>query len=122
MRCGWETDQVEVKVTFYDRIIGTGLVEPTGGTVPQDPLRPEGRWPEGEVRSLTATYILKKGFRQEEQQRTGQKRIYEGYRVQVFYRDELQDEDAQPRSLLKMDKTASAEAEPVSTGQQPVPR
>lgn len=115
-----ETDQVEVKVSFYDRIIGTGLVEPTGGTVPQDPLRPEGRWPEGESRSLTATYILKKGFRQEEQQRTGQKRIYEGYRVQVFYRGELQDEDAQPRSLLKLDKAAAAE--PVSPGRQPVPR
>lgn len=112
-----EVDQVEVRVTFYDRIIGTGLVEPTGGTVPDKPLQPEGRWQGGESRSLTATYMLKKGFRLEEQQRTGQKRIYEGYRVQVFYQGELQDEDAQPRALLKLN---AAEATPAA--EQPVPR
>ncbi len=112
-----EVDQVEVRVTFYDRIIGTGLVEPTGGSVPDKPLQPEGRWQGGESRSLTATYILKKGFRLEEQQRTGQKRIYEGYRVQVFYQGELQDEDAQPRTLLKVNIP-----EPVVAPEQPVPR
>lgn len=121
-----DVDQVEVRVYFYDRIIGTGLVEPTGATVPDEPLRPEGRWLAGEARSLTATYILKKGFRQDEQQRTGQKRIYEGYRVQVYYRGELQDEDAQPRALLKMELPAPAAAPPPASSQptadQAVPR
>lgn len=111
------TDQFELRVIFFDRVIGTEQVEPTGATVPQEGLRPDGRWPANEARSLTATYFLKKGFRLEEQQRTGQKRMYEGYRVQVFYRGELQDEDAQPRTLLKLTPPA-----PVVTADTPVPR
>ena len=111
------TDQFELRVTFFDRIIGTDQVEPTGATVPHNVLRPEGRWPANEARALTATCILKKGFRLEEQQRTGQKRMYEGYRVQVFYQGELQDEDAQPRSLLKLDAPV-----PAVTTDTPVPR
>lgn len=110
-------DQFEVRVTFYDRVIGTDQVEPTGATVPHTVLRPDGRWPANEARSLTATYLLKKGFRLEEQQRTGQKRMYEGYRVQVFYQGELQDEDAQPRTLLKRDRPAVSPAPEI-----PVPR
>ena len=94
-----EIDQVEVRAYFFDRVIGAGVV-PTEGTVPEEPLRVDGYWPSGGARSVTATYILKKGFRLEEEKQTGQKRIYEGYRVQLYYRGELQDEDAQPRSLL----------------------
>lgn len=112
-----EADQVELRVTFFDRVIGTDQVEPTGATVPQEALRPEGRWPANEARALTATYFLNKGFRLEEQQRTGQKRMYEGYRVQVFYKGELQDEDAQPRTLLKLTLPA-----PEATSDTPVPR
>ena len=110
-------DQFEVRVTFFDRVIGTDQVEPTGATVPHNVLRPEGRWPANEARALTATYILKKGFRLEEQQLTGQKRMYEGYRVQVFYEGELQDEDAQPRTLLKLTPPA-----PEIAVDTPVPR
>lgn len=98
-----DTEELEVRTYFFDRVIGTGEVKPTGGTVPGEPLRVDGAWPAGESRALTATYILRKGFRQDEEQKTGEKRIYEGYRVQVYYRGELQDEDAQPRTLLKVD-------------------
>jgi pSer/pThr/pTyr-binding forkhead associated (FHA) protein len=110
-------DQFELRVTFFDRVIGTDQVEPTGATVPHNVLRPEGRWPANEARALTATYILKKGFRLLEQQRTGDKRMYEGYRVQLFYQGELQDEDAQPRTLLKLTPPA-----PEISTDTPVPR
>ena len=98
-----DPDQFEVRAYFYDQVIGTGAIVPTGGTVPEQPLRLDQRWPAGEGRAVTATYILRKGFRTEEQKSTGEKRIYEGYRIQVYYRGELQDEDAQPRTLLKVD-------------------
>ena len=111
-----EIDQVEVRAYFFDRVIGAGVV-PTEGTVPEEPLRVDGYWPSGGARSVTATYILKKGFRLEEEKQTGQKRIYEGYRVQLYYRGELQDEDAQPRSLLAVplpenESSANAPKEP----------
>jgi pSer/pThr/pTyr-binding forkhead associated (FHA) protein len=112
-----EDGAVEVKVTFYDRVIATGEVAPTRGTVPDAPLQVEGPWPAGTSHSVTATYILKKGFRQEEERATSQKRMYEGYRVRVFYRGDLQDEDAQPRTLLKFDVP-----EPPPDPSAPVPR
>lgn len=93
---------VEVRVAFFDRIIDSGDVVPTGGSVPEKPLSVEGSWAMGTARSVSATYTLKKGFRQEEEKATGHKRMYEGFRVQVYYQGELQDEEAQPIALLKL--------------------
>ncbi len=122
-----DTEHLEVRAYFFDRVIGQDQVQLTEGTVPEQPLRLEGQWPASGARSVTATYILKKGFRQEEEQRTGQKRIYEGYRVQVYYKGELQDEDAQPRALLDEElpaptESASAAPPPVDEADRPVPR
>lgn len=91
-----------VWVTFYDRVVGANKVVPTGATVPEEVLQIDGAWAPGEQKSVTATYILPKGFRQDEVDTTGERRVYEGYRVQVFYKEELQDEDALPRSLLDL--------------------
>lgn len=107
---------VEVKVSFYDRVIATGEVVPARATTPEEPMMVEGPWPAGAARSVTATYILKRGFRQEEEKVTGQKRMYEGFRAQVFYRGELQDEDAQPKTLLKVETP-----EPKADANAPVP-
>jgi tetratricopeptide (TPR) repeat protein len=96
-----DADDVRVWVVFYDRVIGSDAVVPTGATAPDAPLRIESAWGAGEQKSVTATYIVPKNFRAEEEARLGQKRAYEGYRVQVWYKGELQDEDAQPRTLLK---------------------
>jgi hypothetical protein len=41
------------------------------------------------------------GFRKEELQKYSQNRRYFGYLVQVYYRDELQDVDARPKTLLE---------------------
>lgn len=96
-----EVDEVRVWVVFYDRVIGQNSVVITGATVPEEPLRIENAWGAGEEKSVTATYIVPKNFRAEEESLTGQKRVYEGCRVQLWYKGELQDEDALPKSLLK---------------------
>jgi hypothetical protein len=93
------SDQVEVVVTFYDRVIGSNRIVPTRALVPEDGVMVSGAWPAGEARTVTAAYILKKGFRADEKRELGETRDYEGFRVMVYYRGELQDENAVPRSL-----------------------
>lgn len=117
-------DDVEVMVTFYDRVAGKDEVTPSGATVPEEALRVDSAWAAGEQKSVTATYTLPKGFRQDEQDTTGQTRVYEGYRVQVFYKRELQDEDALPRSLLGQAAAALPDTalRTAPTPSRPVPR
>lgn len=96
-----EADDVEVRVAFYDRVVGSVNIVPTGATVPTAPLRVDSTWGPGEQKTLTATYVLPRHFREKEELATNQKRTYEGYRVQLWYKEELQDEEALPRGLLK---------------------
>lgn len=118
-----DADDVEVMVTFYDRVVGTSEVVPTGATVPEEPLRVDGAWAAGEQKSVPASYIVAKGFRQDERDTTGQARTYEGYRVQVFYKRELQDEDALPRALLQQPAAALPDTAGSPTSpSRPVPR
>lgn len=91
----------EVRIAFYDRVVGTTRVVPTGATVPTTALRVDSYWDAGEQKTVTASYVLPRNFRTQEEARTGQKRTYEGYRVQLWYKGELQDEEALPRNLLK---------------------
>ncbi len=98
-----DSDKLMVVVAFYDRVVGTERIVPTRALVPQDGVRVTGDWPAGEARSVTAAYILKKGFRAEENATLGEKRDYEGYRVMVYYKGVLQDENAMPNRILQMD-------------------
>jgi Inner membrane component of T3SS, cytoplasmic domain len=98
-----DSDELLVQVAFYDRIVGTEKIVPTRALVPQDGVRISGSWDAGEARSVTAAYILKKGFRAEEHANIGEKRDYEGYRVMVYYKGELQDESAMPGRILQLD-------------------
>lgn len=97
-----DVDDVRVWVVFFDRVLGAQEVVPSGATVPEEPLRVETAWGAGEQKNVTATYILPKSFRADEEVLTGQKRVYEGYRVQLWYKGELQDEDALPSALMKL--------------------
>lgn len=92
----------EVRVAFYDRIVGTTRVVLTGATVPTEALHVDSPWSANETKTVTASYILPRNFRAREEARTGEKRIYEGYRVQLWYNGELQDEESLPRTLLKL--------------------
>ncbi len=97
-----DVDDVHVWVVFYDRVVGRQEVVPSGATVPAEPLRVESAWGAGEQKAVSATYIVPTDFRADEEALNGQKRVYEGYRVQVWYKGELQDEDALPSALLKL--------------------
>ena len=90
---------VRVVVTFFDDNPKTKEAAPSRAVVPRDALRTEGNWSRAEPRSMTAAYIVPRGFRDEEEQKYGEKLGYLGYVVQVYYRDELQDEEVRPRSL-----------------------
>lgn len=96
------TDQVLVVVNFYDRLEGTDRLMPTRALVPVEGIRIEGAWGPGESKSVTAAYIVKKGFRAQEMADLGEKRTYEGYRVSVYYKNQLQDESAMPRRIMSL--------------------
>jgi hypothetical protein len=97
-----EADEVKIVVTFYDRSLNTQEVVPTRVTVPERALGVEGEWAPGEIKSVSAAYVVPSAFRAGEEAEIGDRRVYEGFRVQVFYKGELQDEAAQPRTLLKL--------------------
>lgn len=97
-----DPEDVRIWVVFYDRVEGGAEVAPTAATAPDRPLRVEPPWGAGEPKTVTAPYIVPRGFRAEEEKRTGARRTYEGFRVQVWYKGVLQDEDAQPKSLLNV--------------------
>ena len=90
-----------VVVLFFDDDRETKQVALTRAVAPKEPLRVEGPWPPDEPLVVTASYVAPRGFREEEFRQHGQHRRYYGYAVQVFYRDEIQDEDARPKTLLK---------------------
>ncbi len=96
-----ETDKVSISVTFFDRGDASGEVWPTRAMVPDGPLRPAGAWVGSERRTVTAAYIVPKGFREGEQRDRGEGTGYYGYVVQLFYGDALQDQFARPVSLLQ---------------------
>lgn len=98
-----DADEVDVVAVFYDRVVGTPRIVPTRALVPTDGLRITGEWGDGEARSISAAYILKKGYRDEEESSIGEKRDYEGYRVMVYYRGVLQDQNAMPAKLLELE-------------------
>lgn len=95
-------EDVLVLVTFYDRNEDTGGIAPTRAVVPADVLRIEGRWPENTAKSVTATYTVPRDFRAEELRLHTERRTYNGYRIQVFHKGELADEDASPKDLLEL--------------------
>jgi hypothetical protein len=74
----------------------------TRALAPEGPLDIRGEWGAGEARSVTASYVLERGFRQREFAQIGERRVFEGYRVMVFYEGKLQDEAAMPRRILQL--------------------
>ncbi len=91
--------EILVHVVFFDEDYISREINPTRVAVPKDSLRLDGMWSQDEQMTVTAAYIVPKGFRKTEQEKYGQKCRYFGYIVQVYYREQLQDEEARPRSL-----------------------
>ena len=93
--------EILVNVLFFDEDSLSRDVNLTRVAVPKDALRLDGNWTQDDQQTVTAAYIVPKGFRKTEQEKYGQRCRYFGYLVQVYYREQLQDEDARPRSLLQ---------------------
>jgi len=96
-----ESYQIQVAVTFFDEEAKKHTIQPTRAVVPKDTLRVDGDWRTGRQRVVTAAYIVPRGFREQERQQHEQNMLYLGYVVQVYYRQELQDAVARPKTLLK---------------------
>ena len=96
-----DRSEILVNVLFFDEDAISRDVNPTRVTVPKDALRLDGDWTPNDEQTVTAAYIVPKDFRKTEEEQYGQRCRYFGYLVQVYYREQLQDEDARPKSLLK---------------------
>jgi len=90
---------VRVEVWFFDEDLSNRSVSVTRAIAPRDPLLPRGLWAPGEEKSVTASYVVPKGFRFESPAPDGNKRFH-GYVVQAYLGNELQDELARPTTLL----------------------
>ena len=98
-----KANEVRVLVSFFDRDRETGVISKSRVATPKTALRLDSDLNGAEPRIVTAAYVVPKNFRQQEEQDYSEKRSYYGYRVQVFYGDKLQDEDAKPKMLLYED-------------------
>ena len=94
-------DYVGIKVTFYDEVGDTGMAMPSRVQTATNPIRLAKRaWRPDANYLVTATYLVPKGFRTQYQKKTGARTKYFGYVIELYYKDQLQDVYAQPKSLL----------------------
>ena len=98
---------VHVEVSFFDEDPASNQVALTKAIVPTEPLSVDGTWGDEEQKIVTATYVVPPGFRKKE---AGGAKKYYGYRIRVFYHNELQDADARPKALLE--RTTGATTNP----------
>lgn len=98
-----KANEVRVLVSFFDRDRVTGEIKKSRVATPKGALRLESELSSSEPHIVTAAYVVPQGFRKLEEREYSEKRSYYGYRVQVFYGDRLQDEDAKPKTLLYED-------------------
>ena len=96
-----DLSEIRVSVLFFDEEASSRDVNPTRVAVPKDALRLDGDWnPDGQ-QTVNAAYIVPKDFRKEELEKYHQRCAYYGYLAQVYYQEQLQDEDARPKALLQ---------------------
>jgi hypothetical protein len=104
---------VHVEVTFFDEG-PSNQINRTRVIAPKEPLTPDGGWGQEEQKMVTATYVVPPGFRKSD---AGGARKYYGYRIRVFYHNELQDADARPKTLLDgMTGATTNQSKPAAPG------
>jgi tetratricopeptide (TPR) repeat protein len=114
-----DRDALRIDVTFYDRDSQLGAITPTAAVTPKDPLRPGTAWNQEGGKTVAATYLIPKGWREKEAA-AGRACTYHGYTVRVFYNGALQDQTALPRTLLAMaDKTGENKVSSLADGAEP---
>jgi pSer/pThr/pTyr-binding forkhead associated (FHA) protein len=88
---------VRLDVNFFDEDLATGKIVPTHAIVTVSPSKTDRQWAAGEQRALTATYVKPRTSGA-----ASRKEQFYGYLVRVYAGKILQDEDARPKSLLKV--------------------
>jgi hypothetical protein len=101
-----EREAVRVECEFFDRDATRGDIAPTAARVTQETARPNATWARDAEQVLSATYLVPRGLRAR-QDLEGSPARYHGYRVRVYYRDQLQDESAMPKTLLVQEAKAA---------------
>lgn len=96
-----DASAVRVQVEFFDRDRRTGKIVPSDAFVPQKDIPLSGIWKVGETRNISAAYLARRGADDELE--------FHGFVVKVLYRQELQDQTAQPETLLQKAASLSAE-------------
>lgn len=91
---------IKIVVTFFDENTETLQVRPTRA-VTSKILSVDYPWLPNQTKTVSATYIVPRGFRQQEEEQTGERMLYFGYIVQVYYREQLQDMDYKPATLAE---------------------
>ena len=95
---GLDLSDIQVKVIFYDKNRTTGSVRLSRALLPQETLSLDEEVEQGSNPSVTAAYLVPKNSAG----RNAKQYRYYGCIVQVFYRGEKQDEQAQPKKLLTL--------------------
>ncbi len=90
-------DQVRVEVSFFDRDADSGEIVLSRALPPRTLISAEGEWSEDGARTLNATYLIPRGFR--ERVRSGEE--FYGFVVRLMLNGLLQDEEARPTDLLR---------------------
>lgn len=89
---------VQVFVTFYD-IDPQGEIRPTGAIASPSPILLERAFAQQRSIPVEATYVVPRGFRQQEEIEEGRLFSFYGFTLHVFAGQVLQDAFAKPRKL-----------------------
>lgn len=108
-----DCSSVEVEVSFFDEDMKAHRIGLTRAMPAQAKVKPDAPWMPGEQKIVNATYVVPKGFRASEN-KAGRQNVFYGFIVRVFYRGQLQDEDARPKTLLQL--AVEPTAKPAKSG------
>ena len=95
-----DANKVRILVDFYDTV-GDKDVELTDADVNYEWLTPTRDWTDSRPELLRVTYVRPKGKSASAKAESGERK-YLGYRIRVYYGDELQGFQADPTRLLQL--------------------
>jgi hypothetical protein len=93
-------EDVTLVAHFFDAGAKTGAIRLSDARYPRRIMSVEGGVPSKPGIKVVFTSVVPDGFRRAEAESAGEKRVFLGYAVRVFYRGELQDVFAMPASLF----------------------
>ena len=92
--------RLRIEVEFFDKEATTGRILSSPVPAPHKGLDLTEDWTLEDTKSFSALYMVPRGFRESERERTGILTQFHGYVIRVYYNAQLQDEYAFPATLL----------------------